>query len=476
MKKQFLVSLALAVILAPQISFAAWWNPFTWFKKPAAPVVPKAVQVVSTTPAALTKEKSNAKVATTTSKVTKETMVSKPKITLQTITADQSTEIEKLRKEVGKEKQKVTQLTSKRLPTGTSTTSTSLSPKQPTLTPQDSQEQSRKEEEKRVATEQKQLREAQRLARQKVAEERQSEIKKQQQLENQRLAEQKSIDEKSTKVQGVISQNTVWTLENSPYLVVDNILIESGISLKIEQGVIVRFTQNKFVQVMGDLQATGTKENPVLFTANIANSDSGFWGPIKIGLAGEYERGGNITLEYCKIEYGKGINIEAQVFHESDFNNFAIKNCVFEKNSLGIYAHRPGPNSYVKNSIFTDNVVGIYIGWDIKYIQNPKNIDVVYNIFKNNNIGLQVASYGGIPPDPEHHSTLQVKWNIFLQNRKYNLEMKYKDDLVVTDNWWGTTDTSIIDSKIYDYSDDFEKGRAIYTPFATSEFAKAGVQ
>jgi len=30
MKKQFLISLAVVVILAPQISFAAWWNPLTW--------------------------------------------------------------------------------------------------------------------------------------------------------------------------------------------------------------------------------------------------------------------------------------------------------------------------------------------------------------------------------------------------------------------------------------------------------------
>ena len=50
MKKQFLTSLALIIVLIPQVTFAAWWNPFTWFQKPTTQ--PKVVQIkiATTTP------------------------------------------------------------------------------------------------------------------------------------------------------------------------------------------------------------------------------------------------------------------------------------------------------------------------------------------------------------------------------------------------------------------------------------------
>ncbi|MDO8482903.1 MAG: hypothetical protein Q7S86_03740 [bacterium] len=54
MKKQFFTSLVLAVVFIPQISFAAWWNPMTWFKKPVTSSVTKVVQVATTTPATKT--------------------------------------------------------------------------------------------------------------------------------------------------------------------------------------------------------------------------------------------------------------------------------------------------------------------------------------------------------------------------------------------------------------------------------------
>jgi len=59
-----LVSLVLAIVLIPQVTFAAWWNPFSWFTKPITP--PKVLQVSTTTSA------TKSAVATTTPKATKE--------------------------------------------------------------------------------------------------------------------------------------------------------------------------------------------------------------------------------------------------------------------------------------------------------------------------------------------------------------------------------------------------------------------
>lgn len=107
MKKQFFISLAIAVLLVPQVSLAAWWNPLTWFKKPVAPPFAKVVQVATTT------SQTNPAVTNPTPAAKKETpaTVVKYKVTPPTKTVDQSDEIEKLKKEVEelKERQRNTQ-------------------------------------------------------------------------------------------------------------------------------------------------------------------------------------------------------------------------------------------------------------------------------------------------------------------------------------------------------------------------------
>ena len=110
------------------------------------------------------------------------------------------------------------------------------------------------------------------------------EDRKQREMANQEELERRRIEDemRGTKVKGIISSDTIWTSENSPYIVEDNILIESAISLIIEKGVKIKFNQGKFIQVMGYLKTAGTKENPVIFTANTINLYPGFWGPIKV--------------------------------------------------------------------------------------------------------------------------------------------------------------------------------------------------
>lgn len=84
--RNILVGIAVfTVLLAPSLTYAAWWNPASWFRKPATPPVAKVVQVATTTPRAVKKEIP--------------VMVTKPAVTLP-VKTDQAAEIGKLRKEV----------------------------------------------------------------------------------------------------------------------------------------------------------------------------------------------------------------------------------------------------------------------------------------------------------------------------------------------------------------------------------------
>lgn len=110
-RNRILLVTMLAVLVAPSLTYAAWWNPSTWFKKPASPAKAVQVQTSTTTPVVpVVKEKMVVKPVaahpSTTKEVKKE--VSKPVVAQPTKSTDQSSEIEKLKKEV--EELKKTQL------------------------------------------------------------------------------------------------------------------------------------------------------------------------------------------------------------------------------------------------------------------------------------------------------------------------------------------------------------------------------
>jgi len=64
-----------------------------------------------------------------------------------------------------------------------------------------------------------------------------------------------------TDVSGVISSNTTWTLANSPYIVTGNILVNEGITLTIEPGVIVKFDSDTYIKMEGTLTAVGNQNS-----------------------------------------------------------------------------------------------------------------------------------------------------------------------------------------------------------------------
>lgn len=99
MKSRWNISLAVIVIVlaVPSLTYAAWWNPLTWFKKPTTPPVAKVVQVATTTPT------TKPVVAIPLAPVMKKEVsapLAKPIVATPAKTADQFAEIEKLRKEV----------------------------------------------------------------------------------------------------------------------------------------------------------------------------------------------------------------------------------------------------------------------------------------------------------------------------------------------------------------------------------------
>jgi hypothetical protein len=80
-----------------------------------------------------------------------------------------------------------------------------------------------------------------------------------------------------TNVGGVISTNTVWTVAGTPYVVIQNIIVDTNTTLIIEPGVSVKFQQGLSMKILGTLRAIGNKDSMILFTSNKLVPNFGDW-------------------------------------------------------------------------------------------------------------------------------------------------------------------------------------------------------
>jgi len=97
----------------------------------------------------------------------------------------------------------------------------------------------------------------------------------------------RSIPE-NTQVSGEITVDTVWTLDKSPYIVVDDVVVKRGVTLTIEPQVEIRFERDKGLIVKGILTADGSAEftpsdesELIKSTSNRSMPDMGDWRGIK---------------------------------------------------------------------------------------------------------------------------------------------------------------------------------------------------
>lgn len=76
-----------------------------------------------------------------------------------------------------------------------------------------------------------------------------------------------------TSVSGIISNNTIWTSENSPYIISDDLGVKSGVELKIDPGVEVLFDQDSRILIKGSLSINGESRDLVTFRHQNTSSD-----------------------------------------------------------------------------------------------------------------------------------------------------------------------------------------------------------
>jgi parallel beta-helix repeat protein len=177
---------------------------------------------------------------------------------------------------------------------------------------------------------------------------------------------------------------------------------------------------------------------------------------------------GNCTITSNTIIGGSGecgINVESQYIASGGFPTITdnvVKGCGIGINIDILIRDWFAANiPQVKNNFITQNGIGIQytIGLQNHWIGDDGGTSIESNTISQNEVGVSI--YGSM----DH---CQIVNNNIQDNNRYNFQLNETSSNVdVSNNWWGTTDTAVIDQKIWDYNDDFTLGKVNYTPFLT---------
>ncbi len=190
-------------------------------------------------------------------------------------------------------------------------------------------------------------------------------------------------------------QITVGRIEltSGCYVVPEDLVIARGATLRIGQGVVLKFARETRLTVEGGtLTALGTLDNPVVFTG--VESATGFWG----GIEFQSNSVGN-TLDGVVVQYAGSGSARAAVSTRRDGARFRMQNTLVRRNdgaaisfnSFGIRIEAFNGNRITENEKVGDVIateIHSLIG-NIEYIDNTLNrMDITRRVFLEADVNI----------------------------------------------------------------------------------------
>ena len=319
---------------------------------------------------------------------------------------------------------------------------------------------------------------------------------------------------------GRLEEDEIW---RGDILITGDIFIPHGVTLTIESGTTVRFTEGKDDQhgggtedaaeserakgwvddppaiganmiviiLDGTLVARGTPEAPITLTSDSETPAVNDWQGIAVG------RGGLLVLEHAVIEYNYwsvGLTHKSALAHISKTAFRHIATCavctpaesitgpIVISNNLFVNCGHEGVDSYrnqnilVENNLFVGNAQGVVANYgstitirNNAFHDNSRAINVLANanptivgneITGSTNAAIWIAF--GATATVAGNNMDRNATNVILENTGRNVDAE--------DNWWGTAVTSLIAQSIHDGNDDGRLGTVSFVPYAKEPF------
>ena len=177
--------------------------------------------------------------------------------------------------------------------------------------------------------------------------------------------------------------------------------------------------------------------------------------------------GGQFTVSNCTVSYngydGVTICYSDLIITDSEITYNNRDGVRMESGTLS------GTAKITKNMISHNTGNGVY--------KSSGSMQLSYNDITFNNVGIAATPFKLVFSDSfqEKSGDTTIDHNNIIDNTLYAVENIGPGtnifgavlNLTATNNWWGTTNTSLIDQLIRDVKDDFSLGRVEYVPFLT---------
>lgn len=176
----------------------------------------------------------------------------------------------------------------------------------------------------------------------------------------------------ATDISQPITADTTWSQAGSPYVVLSPITVSTGVTLTIQEGVVVKFEDTQGLTVLGSLQVQGQTDLPVTFTSVHDDSVAG-----DTNQNGTSTQPGGIYYRWSGVTFSAGST--GDIFH-SKFG-FAGYQRTGVPPKPAVY--NQGGTVTVRNSTFENN-------WQFGAGQTTGSITIIDTVFDLQNIGVAV--------------------------------------------------------------------------------------
>lgn len=250
-----------------------------------------------------------------------------------------------------------------------------------------------------------------------------------------------------------------WDEQAGSGCIIENTIVNTRLSISNSPKISNNFI-NASISINGTPQVTisgNTVTKPILVSressAIISNND--------IVCGGDYSSiitvsGGSAVISNNNIT-GNGTVGTIGISFEGGTGVQVSDNIISGFKNSGISA--AGAAVIERNLIFGNNygiTIGESVALGMMIYGDYSDIVIRNNTIKDNSYGIYGAT-----------SNTTIIYNNIQNNSDYNIGIRYAENITVTNNWWGTTDTQAINQTMFDFTKDYRLGTITFIPFLT---------
>ncbi len=247
--------------------------------------------------------------------------------------------------------------------------------------------------------------------------------------------------------------------------IMGTVVVGRQATLTIAPGTIIRFAGvdkngdgvgDCELRVLGKLLVQGESTHPVRFTSLEKEPKPKDWSYVLL-----FASRGKSIIKYAIFEYAfTGV--------QAHFSGVVVSDSVFKRNAEGIRFGRA--HVKIEHNEISKNTYGI------RHHRLEENVEIVGNNIHHNEVGIFLvpSSQNIIDFSQEQYSADRkrkkqpiIKGNNIFGNSKYNycLGERFRYDIVLKENWWGSARLNNIEEQIFDRLDDPLLGKVLVQPY-----------